>query len=161
MECAGVSGVLGPRKFGALPMSNSGWSGIKGCVGLPSQGPLWRSASRRRGSAGKARASDDQDEGGPRKDQGGQKVDWDKAWTKFSSPEKKKSFLNIDMEQYVSRRPEHSNYPLSEEVDPMRKSEKSALGFWTTPQFTYVMAGVIVGLFIYMVIIVGPPPSRH
>lgn len=88
-------------------------------------------------------------------------MDWDKAWTKFSSPEKKKSFLNIDMEQYVSRRPEHSNYPLSEEVDPMRKSEKSALGFWTTPQFTYVMAGVIVGLFIYMVIIVGPPPSRH
>ncbi|CAM6087040.1 unnamed protein product [Calypogeia fissa] len=87
-------------------------------------------------------------------------VDWDKAWSSFKKPQKRKSFLTIDMEKYVSRQPKHSNYPLSEEVDPLRKSERSLLGAWTSMKFTYAFVVVIIGLVVYMVIIVGPPPQH-
>ncbi|KAJ7533417.1 hypothetical protein O6H91_13G047900 [Diphasiastrum complanatum] len=63
------------------------------------------------------------------------------------------------MEQYVSRKPTRSNYPLSEEVSSFKKIEKKALDPWTDLKFTYAGVGVIVGLFVYMVIIVGPPPT--
>jgi hypothetical protein len=92
-------------------------------------------------------------------------VDWDKAWESFPKPKKQNPWtnllksLNIDMEQYVNRRPTHSNFPLSEETDPMRKTERKALDAWTDPKFTLAGVGVVVGLFVYMVVIVGPPPS--
>lgn len=88
-------------------------------------------------------------------------VDWDKAWSSFRKPLKRKSFLKVDMEQYVTRQPKHSNYPLSEEVDPLKRSERSLLGAWTSMKFTYALVIVIVGLVVYMVIIVGPPPPHH
>eukprot|EP00246_Nothoceros_aenigmaticus_P016006 TRINITY_DN6996_c0_g1_i1.p1 TRINITY_DN6996_c0_g1~~TRINITY_DN6996_c0_g1_i1.p1 ORF type:complete len:152 (-),score=8.33 TRINITY_DN6996_c0_g1_i1:197-652(-) len=87
-------------------------------------------------------------------------VDWDSAWSTYRRPRKSGSNpFGIDMEKYVSRRPTRSDYPLSEEVDPLRKTERSALGVWTDPRFTYAGFGVLLGLFVYMVIIVGPPPS--
>jgi hypothetical protein len=88
-------------------------------------------------------------------------VDWDKAWSTFSKPQKRKSLFKLpDMEQYVSRRPTHSKYPESEEIDPMKKTERGLLGAWTSEKFTYAMAIVLLGLAVYMIIIIGPPP-RH
>lgn len=94
-------------------------------------------------------------------------VDWDKAWESFPKPKIQSknpfksllSMFNINMEQYVNRRPTHSRFPLSEEVDPTRKTERRALDAWTDPKFTYAGVGVVVGLFVYMVVVVGPPPS--
>lgn len=87
-------------------------------------------------------------------------IDWDSAWSSYRKPKKASGNpFKLDMDKYVSRRPTRSDYPLSEEVDPLRKSERSALGVWTDPRFTYAGIGVIVGLFVYMVIIIGPPPS--
>ena len=101
-------------------------------------------------------ACDGADEKGP--------VDWDKAWESFPKPKKRNLFnllslFNLDMEQYVNRRPTHSNFPLSEETDPMRKTERQALNAWTDSKFTLAGLGVVVGLFVYMVVIVGPPQS--
>lgn len=62
------------------------------------------------------------------------------------------------MEQYVSRDP-RSEYPLSEEVDPLKLTEKRVLNVWTDTRFTYAGFGVLAGLFVYMVVLVGPPPS--
>ncbi|KAL3701740.1 hypothetical protein R1sor_019762 [Riccia sorocarpa] len=127
-----------------------------------SRGMSFTRRNRRGWSLGVITMVKDEDEGGRRKDQEEPpKVDWDKAWTNFSTPEKKKkkSFLNIDMERYVSRKPERSDYPLSEEVDPLRKTERSALEFWSSPKFFYVLIGITVLLFFYMVVIIGPPPS--
>lgn len=130
-------------------------------------GLLLLSARRgRRGRRGEsARASKD-DEADVNRDaeskNGGEDgtVDWDKAWSSFKKPQKRKSFLKLDMEQYVSRQPKHSNFPLSEEVDPLKRSERSLLGAWTSMKFTYALVVVIVGLVVYMVIIVGPPPHH-
>lgn len=90
-------------------------------------------------------------------------VDWDKAWESFPKPKKRGSFkfdslFKVDMEKYVNRKPTHSKFPLSEEIDPLRKTERAALDVWTDPKFTLAGVGVVVGLFVYMVVIVGPPP---
>ncbi|GJP47058.1 hypothetical protein CLOM_g6288 [Closterium sp. NIES-68] len=63
------------------------------------------------------------------------------------------------MEQYVSREPQRADYPLSEEVDPLRVTEKRVLRVWTDARFTYAGFGVIVGLFVYMIAVVGPPSA--
>ncbi|CAI5462837.1 unnamed protein product [Closterium sp. Yama58-4] len=67
--------------------------------------------------------------------------------------------LFAHMEQYVSRQPQRADYPLSEEVDPLKVTEKRVLRVWTDQRFTYAGFGVIVGLFVYMVAIVGPPSA--
>ncbi|KAL2649992.1 hypothetical protein R1flu_018120 [Riccia fluitans] len=162
MRSVGMAGVL--LQTGLEPPSSlaSASSDMRVSKVRTSKGMALARRSRGRWSLGIISESKDEDEGGPRKDQGeSPKVDWDKAWTNYSGPQKKKkSFFSIDMEQYVSRRPERSDYPLSEEVDPLRKTERSALGVWSSPQFFYVLIGIIVLLLIYMVVIVGPPPSR-
>lgn len=74
---------------------------------------------------------------------------------------KKKPFLSMfDMEKYVTRGPQQSNYPLSEEIDPLKRTERATLRFWTDAKFTLAGFGVILGLFIYMVVIVGAPPPK-
>lgn len=85
-------------------------------------------------------------------------ANWDVAWRAFKKQQKKSGLLS-GMEQYVSRSPQMSNYPLSEEVDPLRRTEKVALDVWTHPKFTYAGFGVIMGLFVFMAVIVGPPPA--
>lgn len=132
-------------------------------IGLLSSPRRGRRGGRRWESA-KASKDDEADVNRDAESQNGGKdetVDWDKAWSSFKKPQKRKSFLKLDMEQYVSRQPKHSNYPLSEEVDPLKKAERSLLGAWTSMKFTYALVMVIVGLVVYMVIIVGPPPPHH
>ncbi|CAI5513390.1 unnamed protein product [Closterium sp. Naga37s-1] len=67
--------------------------------------------------------------------------------------------LFAHMEQYVSREPQRMDYPLSEEVDPLKVTEKRVLRVWTDQRFTFAGFGVIVGLFVYMVAVVGPPSA--
>lgn len=88
----------------------------------------------------------------------GPSVDWDNSWKSFKTAQKKGPFQF--MEKYVSRSPQQSNFPMAEELDPFRRTEKTALNFWTNPKFTYAGFGVIFALFLYMVVIVGPPPSH-
>ncbi|KAH9327621.1 hypothetical protein KI387_007799, partial [Taxus chinensis] len=76
-------------------------------------------------------------------------TDWDKAWSNFRKQGKKKLFSQFDMQKYVSRDPRPSDYPLSEEIDPFRKTEKSALNVWTNPKFTLAGFIIVVGLLIF------------
>lgn len=82
-------------------------------------------------------------------------TDWDKAWSNFRKQGKKNLFSEFDirkyMEKYVTRDPRPSDYPLSEEVDPLRKSERWALGFWTSSKFTVAGLGIVVGLLIFYI----------
>lgn len=82
-------------------------------------------------------------------------TDWDKAWSTFRKQGKKNLFSEFDirkyMEKYVTRDPRPSDYPLSEEVDPLRKSERWALGFWTSSKFTVAGLGIVVGLLIFYI----------
>lgn len=89
-----------------------------------------------------------------------QSVDWDKAWSNFSKKKKWSFFSMFDMDKYVTRAPQNREYPLSEETDPFKRTERATLRFWTDPKFTLAGFGVIVGLFIYMVVIVGAPPPK-
>jgi hypothetical protein len=76
-----------------------------------------------------------------------------------SSSSGRKKGLFSNMEQYVSRSPSQADYPLSEEIDPLKRSERQLLSAWTNPRFTYAGFGVVAILFVYMAVIVGPPPS--
>ncbi|KAF9680323.1 hypothetical protein SADUNF_Sadunf06G0109200 [Salix dunnii] len=49
--------------------------------------------------------------------------------------------------KYVTWNPSRSNYPLSEEVDPIKRTERSDLRLWTSPEFT--LAGAIIILLVY------------
>eukprot|EP01018_Ginkgo_biloba_P021293 Gb_39492 [translate_table: standard] len=80
-------------------------------------------------------------------------TDWDKAWSNFRKQGKKTLFSQFDVQKYVSRNPRPSNYPLSEEVDPLRRSERSALSFWTSPKFTIACFGIVVGLLIFYIVL--------
>ncbi|KAH7447885.1 hypothetical protein KP509_01G125500 [Ceratopteris richardii] len=91
---------------------------------------------------------------------GRDKVDWDKAWSSYQQQKKKPFLSSIDMEKYVTRQPQQKNYPLSEEVDPLKRTERATLTFWTDTKFTVAGFGVLIGLFIYMVVIVGAPPPK-
>ena len=88
-------------------------------------------------------------------------MDWDKAWSSYRRSKNKKSFLSMfDAEQYVSRSPRKSDYPSLKETDPLKRTERSTLDFWTDPRFTMAGFGVIFTLFIYMVVIIGAPPPK-
>ncbi|EFJ06538.1 hypothetical protein SELMODRAFT_135302, partial [Selaginella moellendorffii] len=79
-------------------------------------------------------------------------TDWDKAWSSYKTETRRKPLFNFNMEQYVSRKPIHRNFSVTEEVDEFRKSERATLDAWTDPKFTYAGFSVIVCLFVYMVI---------
>jgi hypothetical protein len=49
------------------------------------------------------------------------------------------------------------NYPLSEEVDPIKRAERSNLRLWTSPEFTLVGAIIIVTFLLVYTIVV---PSK-
>lgn len=92
--------------------------------------------------------------------------DWDSAWKSYSRASggkkgKKGLFSFMDnMEQYVTRSPGKSDFPMAEEVNPFKRTEKRALDVWTSPQFTFAGMGVLVALFVYVGIVVGPPPHH-
>ncbi|KAI5075575.1 hypothetical protein GOP47_0009651 [Adiantum capillus-veneris] len=108
----------------------------------------------------KGSSDSDSDNGSNQSKEDKQKVDWDKAWSSYQERKKKPFWSIFDMEKYVTRGPQPSNYPLSEEVDPLKRTERATLRFWTDSKFTMAGFGVIMGLFIYMVVIVGAPPHK-
>lgn len=80
-------------------------------------------------------------------------TDWDKAWSKFRKQGKKTIFSDFSPNKYVSWNPRRSDYPLSEEVDPIKRTERSNLMLWTSPRFTLAGAIVIVTfLLIYTIL---------
>ncbi|XP_021289563.1 uncharacterized protein LOC110420537 [Herrania umbratica] len=82
-------------------------------------------------------------------------TDWDKAWTNFRKQSKKSLFSRFSPDKYVTWNPRQSNYPLSEEVDPIKRTERSNLTLWTSPGFTLVGATIIVA-FLLLYTILAP-----
>ncbi|GJN08218.1 hypothetical protein PR202_gb19470 [Eleusine coracana subsp. coracana] len=88
------------------------------------------------------------------RDKGDTSTDWDKAWTTFKNKGKRTLFSDFSPDKYVSWNPRRSEYPLSEEVDPIKRTERSNLMLWTSPQFTLVGAIIItLTLLIYTLIV--------
>eukprot|EP00897_Mesotaenium_endlicherianum_P008050 jgi/Mesen1/7273/ME000373S06346 len=99
--------------------------------------------------------------------------DWDTAWQAFKTTQEQQHQRNqrlqrerrraqsplAAMDKFVTRDPVEVKYPLTEEVDPFKRTEKRVLGVWTSTNFTLAGFGVLASLFVYMVIIVGPPPA--
>ncbi|KAJ7977023.1 2,3-bisphosphoglycerate-independent phosphoglycerate mutase [Quillaja saponaria] len=87
-------------------------------------------------------------------DKGGKiPTDWDKAWSNFRKQGKKTLFSQFSPDKYVSWNPRRSDYPLSEEVDPIKRTERSNLMLWTSPKFTLAGAIVIVTfLLVYTIL---------
>ncbi|OIT08562.1 hypothetical protein A4A49_00349 [Nicotiana attenuata] len=80
-------------------------------------------------------------------------TDWDKAWSSFRKQSRKNFFSQFSPNKYVTWNPRRSEYPLSEEVDPIKRAEKSNLMLWTSPQFTLVGAIIIVTfLLVYSIL---------
>ncbi|XP_039064646.1 uncharacterized protein LOC120209811 [Hibiscus syriacus] len=82
-------------------------------------------------------------------------TDWDKAWSNFRKQSKKSLLSGFSPNKYVTWNPRRSNYPLSEEVDPIKRAEKSNLMLWTSPGFTLVGAIIIVS-FLLLYTILAP-----
>ncbi|KAH6755877.1 hypothetical protein C2S53_007134 [Perilla frutescens var. hirtella] len=82
-------------------------------------------------------------------------TDWDKAWSSFKKKGKKTLFSDFSPNKYVSWNPRRSEFPLSEEVDPIKRTERSNLMLWTSPRFTLVGAIIIV-TFLLVYTIVAP-----
>lgn len=80
-------------------------------------------------------------------------TDWDKAWSSFRKKGKKTLFSDFSPDKYVSWNPRRSEFPLSEEVDPIKRTERSNLMLWTSPRFTLAGAIVIVTfLLVYTIL---------
>ncbi|THU53639.1 hypothetical protein C4D60_Mb10t16570 [Musa balbisiana] len=75
-------------------------------------------------------------------------TDWDKAWTKCRKQGKKSMFSEFKPDKYVSWNPRHPDYPLSKEVDPIKRTERSNLMLWTSPRFTLAGAIVMVSMLL-------------
>ncbi|KGN58925.1 uncharacterized protein LOC101211971 [Cucumis sativus] len=85
-------------------------------------------------------------------------TDWDKAWSKFKKRGKKTMFSDFSPNKYVSWNPRRSEYPLSEEVDPIKRTERSNLMLWTSPRFT--LAGAIVIITFLLVYTILAPINK-
>ncbi|KAL2345020.1 hypothetical protein Fmac_006305 [Flemingia macrophylla] len=81
-------------------------------------------------------------------------TDWDKAWSKFKKQGAKKPFSQFS-DKYVSWNPRRSEFPLSEEVDPIKRTERSNLKFWNSPTFT-LGGAVIIVTFLLLYTILAP-----
>lgn len=80
-------------------------------------------------------------------------TDWDKAWTNFKKQGKKSLFSGFSADKYVTWNPRRSEFPLSEEVDPIKRTERSNLMLWTSPRFTLAVAILIVTfLLVYTIL---------
>ncbi|GAU35339.1 hypothetical protein TSUD_337310 [Trifolium subterraneum] len=82
-------------------------------------------------------------------------TDWDKAWTNFKKQGKKTLFSNFSPNKYVSWNPKRSDFPLSEEVDPIKRTERSNLKFWTSPTFT-LGGTLIILIFLLLYTLLAP-----
>ncbi|XP_011627396.1 uncharacterized protein LOC105421514 [Amborella trichopoda] len=86
-------------------------------------------------------------------DKKGPSRDWDKAWSSFKKQGKKTFFSQFNPEKYVSRNPSRSEYPLLEEVDPIKRSERANLRAWTSTTFTLGGAVVLVSVLLLYTIL--------
>ncbi|KAK8953218.1 Auxin response factor 6 [Platanthera guangdongensis] len=73
-----------------------------------------------------------------------QSVDWDKAWSSFRKRGKNSLFSRLKLDKYVRWNPWRSEYPMSEETDPIKRAERSNLELWTSPGFTLVGAILVI-----------------
>ncbi|CAN6289803.1 unnamed protein product [Urochloa humidicola] len=89
-------------------------------------------------------------------DKGETSTDWDKAWSTFKNKGKRTLFSDFSPNKYVTWNPRRSEYPLSEEVDPIKRTERSNLMLWTSPQFTLVGAIIIVLTLLIYTLVVPP-----
>ncbi|ONM04075.1 hypothetical protein ZEAMMB73_Zm00001d031949 [Zea mays] len=114
---------------------------------------------RRRGSVehGRRRRGRRRWSGGARRSAGETSADWDKAWSAFKKKGKRTLFSDFSPDKYVTWNPRRSEYPLSEEVDPIKRTERSNLMLWTSPQFTLVGAIIIVLTLLIYTLVVPPP----
>ncbi|OAY77658.1 hypothetical protein ACMD2_21107 [Ananas comosus] len=80
-------------------------------------------------------------------------TDWDKAWSNFRKKGKKTLFSQFKPDKYVSWNPRRTEYPLSEEIDPIKRTERSNLMLWTSPKFTLVGAIIVVSMLLIYTII--------
>ncbi|XBI70962.1 hypothetical protein VPH35_065311 [Triticum aestivum] len=83
-------------------------------------------------------------------------TDWDKAWSTFKKKGKKTLFSEFSPNKYVTWNPRRSEYPLSEEVDPIKRAERSNLMLWTSPRFTLVGAIIIISALLIYTLVVPP-----
>ncbi|MED6211101.1 hypothetical protein PIB30_070349 [Stylosanthes scabra] len=81
--------------------------------------------------------------------------DWDKAWSNFKKQGRKSLFSGFSPDKYVSWNPRRSEFPISEEVDPIKRTERSNLKFWNSPTFT-LGGAVIIVLFLLLYTILAP-----
>ncbi|CAJ2632683.1 uncharacterized protein LOC123888540 [Trifolium pratense] len=82
-------------------------------------------------------------------------TDWDKAWSNFKKQGKKTLFSNFSPNKYVSWNPRRSDFPLSEEVDPIKRTERSNLKFWNSPTFT-LGGALIILIFLLLYTLLAP-----
>ncbi|XP_058740339.1 uncharacterized protein LOC131629901 [Vicia villosa] len=85
-------------------------------------------------------------------------TDWDKAWSKFKKQGKKTLFSNFSADKYVSWNPRRSDFPLSEEVDPIKKTERSNLKFWNSPTFS--LGGALIILIFLLLYTLQAPINK-
>ncbi|AES81786.1 hypothetical protein MtrunA17_Chr7g0263571 [Medicago truncatula] len=85
-------------------------------------------------------------------------TDWDKAWSNFKKQGKKTLFSNFSPNKYVSWNPRRSDFPLSEEVDPIKRTERSNLKFWTSPTFT--LGGALIILIVLLLYTLQAPINK-
>lgn len=57
-------------------------------------------------------------------------------------------FSEFKPDKYVNWNPRDSDYPLSEEVDPIKRTERPNLMLWTSPKFTLAGAIVMVSMLL-------------
>ena len=57
-------------------------------------------------------------------------------------------FSEFKPDKYVNWNPRDSDYPLSEEVDPIKRTERLNLMLWTSPKFTLAGAIVMVSMLL-------------
>ncbi|EOA24936.1 hypothetical protein CARUB_v10018227mg [Capsella rubella] len=112
--------------------------------------PRFSSSSRFRCSKNEPPRNGNESNGGERSS-----TDWDKAWKSFKKQSKKTFFSQFNMDKYVTWNPPRSDYPASEEIDPIKKAERSNLMLWTSPRFTLIGAIVIVS-FLLLYTILAP-----
>lgn len=82
-------------------------------------------------------------------------TDWDKAWSNFKKQGRKTLFSQFSPDKYVSWNPRRSEFPLSEEVDPIKRTERSNLKFWNSPTFT-LGGAIIIVTFLLLYTILAP-----
>ncbi|KAI4369189.1 hypothetical protein MLD38_017664 [Melastoma candidum] len=116
-----------------------------------------RSSSRFRTLCSRQQRHRGDDAGADGSDNKGEKfsTDWDKAWSTYKKRGRRTLFSDFSPDKYVSWNPRRSNYPLLEEVDPIKRIERSNLMLWTSPRFT-LFGAIIIVTFLLVYTILAP-----